>query len=140
MVQDPEKSIRDWFREMERYTQNLDFTRARKLMAADVLAFSTRTNVMTGIDALVEDQWTPTWPRLRDFTYDLDQLHVRVSGDFVLAVVPWNSTGFDSDGRSFLRPGRATIILEQQNGDWLAIHSHYSLAPGTPPTTHRPGA
>ena len=139
MVQDAEHSIREWFREMERHTQNLDFTSARKLMASDVLAFSTRTNVMTGVEALVEEQWTPTWPSLRDFTYDLDQLHVRVSGDFAWAVLPWRSTGFNSDGTSFPRPGRATIIFEQQNGVWLAIHSHYSLAPGTPQTTQRPG-
>ena len=140
MVQNSEESIREWFRDMERHTQNLDFTSARKMMAADVLAFSTRTNVMKGIEALVNEQWKPTWPNLRDFTYNLDQLEVRVSGDFALAVLPWNSKGFDTSGKSFMRPGRATIVFQRQNGAWLAIHSHYSLAPGTPPTTHPPGA
>ena len=56
MVQNTEQSSREWFRELERHTQNLDFTSARKLMAEDVLAFSTRTNVMTGINALVDEQ------------------------------------------------------------------------------------
>ena len=138
MAHDAEQSIREWFQEMERHTQNLDFESARKMMAPDVLAFSTRTNVMTGVDSLVEEQWAPTWPSLRDFTYDLDQLHLRVSGEVAWTVVPWKSTGFNSDGTSFPRPGRATIIFEKRDDAWLAVHSHYSLAPGTPPSTHRP--
>jgi ketosteroid isomerase-like protein len=140
MAQDTEQSIREWFRIMERCFQSLDYATARKLMAEDVIAFSMRTNVMTGIDALVTQQWAVNWPNLRDFTFSFDQLHWGTSGDLAWAVITSNSTGFHPDGTSFVRPGRTTVIFERREGTWLAIHTHYSLAPGTPPTTHRPGA
>jgi len=136
MSQEIEQSIREWFHIMERCFQDLDYATARKLMAEDVLAFSTRTDVMSGIDALVTQQWTHIWPNLRDFTFNFDQLHWGASGDLAWAVITWNSTGFHPDGTSFPRPGRTTAIFERRHGTWLSIHTHYSLAPGTPPTTH----
>jgi hypothetical protein len=57
MSQDTEQSIREWFHVMERCFQRLDYATARKLMADDVVAFSTRTSGMSGIDALVTQQW-----------------------------------------------------------------------------------
>ena len=136
MSQETEQSIREWFHVMEGCFRDLDYDTARKFMADDVVAFSTRTNVMTGIEALVTQQWMPTWPNLRDVSFNFDQLHWGTSGDLAWAIITWNSTGFHPDGTSFPRPGRATVIFERRNGTWLAIHTHYALAPGTPPTTH----
>ena len=39
---------------------------------------------------------------------------------------------FDADGNSFNRPGRATVILQKFEENWLAVHTHFSLLPGTP--------
>jgi ketosteroid isomerase-like protein len=140
MTQDAEQSIRDWFHVMERCFQSLDYATARKLMAEDVIAFSTRTSVMSGIDALVTEQWSVNWPALREFTFNFDQLRWGTSGDLAWAVITSTSTGFHPDGTSFVRPGRTTVIFERRESRWLAIHTHYSLAPGTPPTPHSPGA
>ena len=136
MSQDTEQSIREWFHIMERCFRNLDYATAQKLVAEDVLAFSTRTNVMSGIDALVTQQWMVNWPNLHDFTFNFDQLHWGASGDLAWAIITWHSTGFHPDGTPFPRPGRTTVIFERRNATWLAIHTHYALAPGTPPTTH----
>ena len=53
-------------------------------------------------------------------------------------VATWTSTGFHEDGTPFHRPGRATVILERRDGQWLSVHTHFSLNPGTPPRTHGP--
>jgi ketosteroid isomerase-like protein len=92
--QNPEQSIREWFHIMERCFQNLDYATARKLIADDVIAFSTRTSVMSGVDALVTQQWAVNWPALRDFTFNFDQLHWGTSGDLAWAVITSTSTGF----------------------------------------------
>jgi ketosteroid isomerase-like protein len=138
MSQDTEQSILEWFHVMERCFHSLDYATARKLVAQDVLAFSTRTSVMSGIDALVTQQWEVNWPNLRNFTFNFDQLHWVTSGDLAWAIITSNSTVFHPDGTSFPRPGRTTVIFERREGVWLAIHTHYSLAPGTAPTTHSP--
>ncbi len=36
-------------------------------------SLSTRTSVMSGIDAPVTQQWKVNWPSLRDFTFNFDQ-------------------------------------------------------------------
>jgi len=81
-------------------------------------------------------EWSGIWPNIRDFTIEFDQLHWGASGGLAWAMVPWNSTGFHPDGTAFPRPGRATVIFERRDGKWLAIHTHFSLFPGTPQTTH----
>jgi len=98
--QNPEQSIREWFHVMERCFQNLHYATARKLMAEDVIAFfSTRTSVMSGIDALVTQQWSVNWPALREFTFDFDQLRWGTSGDLAWAVITSTSTAPARGGR-----------------------------------------
>jgi ketosteroid isomerase-like protein len=131
-----EQAIREWFQMLERCVQQVDYQTARGLFAPDVLSFGTRADVVSGLDALVTNQWSGIWPHIRDFTFTLEQLHCGTAGDLAWGIVPWTSTGFHPDGRSFPRPGRATVIFERRHGDWLAVHTHFSLFPGTPPTTH----
>ena len=105
--QNPEQSIREWFHVMERCFQNLDYATARKLMAEDVIAFSTRTSVMSGIDALVTQQWSVNWPALREFTFESAQLCWGTSGDLAWAVIPRRPLGsIPMADRSPARGGR----------------------------------
>ena len=55
-------------------------------------------------------------------------------------VVTWTSLGFDGNHEPFYRPGRATVTLERRDGIWLAVHSHFSLYPGTPQRTFGRGS
>jgi len=73
-----------------------------------------------------------------DFRFTTAQTHVLVSDDASLAVViaPWTSTGFDTEGRPFDRPGRATIVFHRSDRTWIGVHSHLSLNRGVPQTSH----
>lgn len=131
-----EQAIREWFQTLERCVRQVDYQTARQTFAPDVLSFGTRADVVAGLDALVANQWSGIWPNIRDFTINLDQLHWGTSADLAWGIVTWDSTGFHRNGTSFPRPGRATVIFERRHGRWLAIHTHFSLFPGTPPSTH----
>jgi ketosteroid isomerase-like protein len=131
-------ALRRWFEELQACVRDVDFAAGRALFADDVVAFGTRADVVTGLDALVASQWRPTWPNITDFAFRVDQLHTGHAGDLAWGVIPWTSTGYHPDGSPFERPGRATLIFVRRAGRWLAKHSHFSLNPGTPPTSHRP--
>jgi ketosteroid isomerase-like protein len=79
------------------------------------------------------------WPRIEDFQFLVGLMKVVLSPDRLVATaaVPWDSTGFDEDGRTFPRPGRATIVLCRTDvaAPWRCIHTHFSLARGVPPHT-----
>jgi ketosteroid isomerase-like protein len=135
-VTDLQDELRRWFEQFEGYVRRRDFAGGRTLFADDVVAFGTRADVVRGLDTLAANQWQPTWPAIADFTFRHDQLHVEGDGDIAWAVVPWTSTGFHPNGTAFERPGRATLTFARRGGRWLATHSHFSLNPGTPPTTH----
>lgn len=132
------QAIRDWFQTLERSVRQIDYPTMRRHFAPDVLSFGTRADVVSGLDALVANQWSGVWPNIRDFTIDFAQLHWSVSGELAWGIAPWHSTGFHPDGAPFSRPGRATVIFECRQGQWLATHTHFSLFPGTPQTSHGP--
>lgn len=129
-------AIREWFQTLERSVQRVDYQAMRHHVAPDVLSFGTHADVVSGLDALAANQWSGIWPKIRDFTINFEQLHWATEGDLAWAIVPWSSTGFHPDGTPFPRPGRATVIFECRQGKWLATHTHFSLFPGTPATTH----
>lgn len=119
----------------------VDLPAGRRRFARDVVAFGTRADVVAGLDQLYDDQWSRVWPSIEGFRFVLDQLDLIVSPDRLLAVavVPWDSVGFHPDGSRFDRPGRATIVLQRASPDaaWFGVHTHFSLAHGVPPTSHR---
>jgi ketosteroid isomerase-like protein len=140
MVEHPNagRAIRDWFQTLERSVRQVDYQTMRQHFAPDVLSFGTRADVVSGLDALVANQWSGIWPNIRNFTIEFEHLHWGASGDLAWGIAPWHSTGFHPDGTSFSRPGRATVIFEYREGKWLAIHTHFSLFPGTPQSSHGP--
>lgn len=130
--------IREWFQILERSVRQVDYQTMRQYFAPDVLSFGTRADVVSGLDVLVANQWSGIWPNIRDFTINFEQLHWGASGDLAWGIAPWDSIGYQPDGTSYPRPGRATAIFERRHGAWLAIHTHFSLFPGTPQTTYGP--
>jgi ketosteroid isomerase-like protein len=138
MAEQPDvgQTIREWFKTLERSVRQVDYQTMQRHFAPDVLSFGTRADVVSGLDALVANQWSGIWPNIRDFSINFEQLHWGASSDFAWAIAPWNSTGFHADGTPFPRPGRATVIFERRQDKWLATHTHFSLFPGTPPMTY----
>jgi ketosteroid isomerase-like protein len=135
-VAEEHAALRRWFEELQACVRKVDFAAGRALFAEDVIAFGTKADIVGGLDPLAANQWQPIWPNIADFTFLLDHLHAGHDGDLAWGVIPWTSTGFHPDGTPFDRPGRATVIFVRRDGRWLARHSHFSLNPGTPPTTH----
>jgi len=128
----PPEAARAWFAALQECVGGADFARGRGLFASDVVSFGSRVTLARGLDVLEASQWRGVWPYVVDFAFELGELHVGALGPSLWAAVPWRSTGFDEAGAPFDRPGRATVVLERREGRWVAVHSHFSLVPGTP--------
>ena len=115
--------------EMQECVRAVDYARARPLFADDVVAFGTSAAVVEGRDRLEHEQWRNVWPNIRDFTFRLNELHCLGTELWICVIVPWDSIGQRADGDSFSRPGRATLVLSRRGNQWVATHSHFSLAP-----------
>ena len=133
---DPVDAVRQWFALMGRYCASEDYDGAEHIFAEDVVSFGTKMDIVRGRKALREGQWESIWGNITGFRMDLENVHGGGSGDQAWGVVAWTSTGYDSDHKPFHRPGRATVTLERRDGVWLAVHTHFSLYPGTPQRTY----
>jgi ketosteroid isomerase-like protein len=136
---DADAAVREWFQALERCCVAVDYESARAIFATNVASFGTRAEVVVGLGRLQRQQWEGIWPNIRDFRIDLDHMVAGGSESVAWGIAPWTSTGFSEDGTPFDRPGRATVVLERRGDTWLAVHTHFSLNPGTPARTHRPG-
>ncbi|WP_342359622.1 YybH family protein [Terrarubrum flagellatum] len=123
-----------WLDVFAGYVREVDYGSARPLFHPDVLAFGTHRDVISGLDQWMATQWDNVWPKTSDFQFDLDAARILVSDDRSVAtvIVPWTSTGYEKDGSTFDRPGRATMIFHKLDGAWLCVHSHMSLNRGVP--------
>lgn len=127
-----------WLDRFAAFVREVDYGAARPLFHPDVLAFGTHRDIIPGLEAWIATQWDNVWPRTTDFRFDLPGTHVLASPGQEMAVVvtPWTSTGYHPDGTQFDRPGRATMVFNRLDGDWLCTHSHMSLNRGVPQTSH----
>jgi ketosteroid isomerase-like protein len=131
----PIEAVRQWFALMERYCASVDYDGAEGIFAEDVVSFGTTMDIVSGRKTLRRGQWESIWGNISNFKMDLDNVHAHGSGNQAWGVVTWTSVGFDGDHQPFYRPGRATVTLELRDGVWLAVHTHFSLYPGTPQRT-----
>lgn len=134
----PEDAVREWFERLGEYCEAEEYQSARAIVSPDVVSFGTKAELVAGLDTLQHDQWEGIWPYIEDFGFDTGQLHVDGEGDLGWGTAIWTSTGFDEEGTPFHRPGRATVVIERSQGVWRAIHTHFSLFPGTPQRTFGP--
>lgn len=135
--------ITGWFEEWGRLIAAVDYAGARALFRPDVVGFGTFQRTVSGLDALEAGQWRAIWGAISGFTFHTAQLVSGVSGDGCTGwgACPWSSTGYHEDGGAFDRPGRATVLLARATpaDPWLGVHTHISLAPGTPQRTFGAG-
>jgi ketosteroid isomerase-like protein len=127
---DDEAAVREWFERLAAHVQAVDFAGARPIFAPDMVAFGTFTDFMTGRDLAEQMQWRNVWPHIDEFCWRPD-LRVIVSPDRLQAVGMgvFDSTGYQEDGASYDRPGRATVVFGRASTDepWVAQHTHMSL-------------
>ncbi len=134
----PDQAVRQWFELLGRYCAAVDFESARAIFAEDVASFGTLARVVTGVEAVESEQWRGIWPNIADFKIDMETVASGGDGDLAWGMAAWSSTGFHEDGSKFDRLGRATVVLQRRDGQWLAVHTHFSLVPGTPPGSFGP--
>lgn len=132
------EAVEAWFKQLGACCAREDYESARELIADDVVSFGTSANIVEGRDRLEANQWTNIWPYITDFEFDVDSIRSFGSGDFAWGVSVWTSTGYTTTGESFHRPGRATVVLARREDGWRAVHTHFSLFPGTPQETYGP--
>lgn len=138
---DHQQAARDWFARLSAACAAVDYEAGRRIFADDVASFGTKADIVVGLAPLQSNQWEGIWPNIADFRVDLDSVRAGGDGDSAWGIAVWNSTGFDENGEPFTRPGRATVALERRrtsaapDREWLAVHTHFSLNPGTPPRT-----
>lgn len=123
------EQIVGWLDEMQACVRAVDYDRAERIFAPDVVGFGTYASMVHGLKNLRTEQWRHIWSDIREFTFRLDELQCGVEGDLAWAACAWDSVGYRSDGTAFPRPGRMTVILQRREGKWLAIHTHFSLFP-----------
>jgi ketosteroid isomerase-like protein len=123
---------RVWLTDMQACVRAVDYERAHALFADDVVAFGTFAAIVAGRERLEREQWRNIWPTIADFTFRLDELHCLGTDQMLCVVVAWDSLGRRDNGETFDRPGRATLVLERHGERWVAVHSHFSLAPVQP--------
>jgi ketosteroid isomerase-like protein len=131
----PIAAVQEWFARLSQYCATVDYASARLIFAPDVVSFGTKAKIVAGLDALQAHQWEGIWPNILDFRIELDTIHAGGDDTYAWGIASWSSTGFDEAGHPFDRPGRATVILNRRDGRWLAVHTHFSLAPGVPART-----
>jgi ketosteroid isomerase-like protein len=134
----PEAAVAEWFERLGAHCVAGEYAAARAIVAPDVVSFGTKADVVTGLDHLQANQWEGIWPNIEGFGFDHESVHAGGHEDLAWGVATWESVGFDESGEPFHRPGRATVVLERRDGDWLAVHTHFSLFSGTPPRTFGP--
>jgi len=122
--------VRQWFERLAEHVRAVDFEGARPIFAADMIAFGTFTDFMTGRDQAEAVQWRNVWPHIDEFRWRPD-IRAIVSPDRLTAIGMgiFDSTGYAEDGKPYPRPGRATVVFGRPStgSDWVALHTHMSL-------------
>lgn len=122
--------VRRWLECLAEHVRAVDFAGARPLFAADMIAFGTVTDFITGRDEAEAAQWRNVWPHIDAFRWRPD-IRTIVSPDRFTAIgmAIFDSTGYAEDGKPYDRPGRATVVFARKrlDDDWVALHTHLSL-------------
>lgn len=138
-VEAPENAVVEWFARLGEYCAAIDYDAAAPLIDDAVVSFGTKAELAQGFETYRSNQWEYIWPNIENFAFDMDGVHADGQGGLAWGAATWTSTGFDKEGNPYERPGRATVILVREDRDWRAVHTHFSLHPGTPQVTHGPG-
>lgn len=126
-----ESDLDDWLNAFEDCVRTRDLDRGRSLFVEDAAGFGTVASQYADLDGLVGEQWSEVWNRTEGFTFD-EERSSWIGGSQGTVAVTWRSVGVE-DGHQRERTGRATVVIHRyDDGEVLAVHSHFSMTPGTP--------
>ncbi len=118
-----------WLRDFATCVRARDFDRGRTLCSQNIVSFGTVVHIAVGLEQLINQQWSHVWNATQGFDFDYEHMHIGASDDLAWVAAPWASRGFAEDGSSYLREGRATIVLRREHDGWRGIHTHFSTRP-----------
>ena len=113
-----------WLDRFVSAVRNNDLAAGRDLFAPDVVGYGVISDRMLDLDALVDEQWRPTWRQVAAWSVTDVDLAVAAENVAVLAFC-WRRENPDGSGLS----GRATVILRLSADGWVCVHSHLSASP-----------
>lgn len=127
-------SLTCWLNAFSENVRNRNFDGGRALFSDQAIGYGTWTSHMVGLDNLVQKQWCNVWPQTEDFTFDLEHAHFWVDHpdkpSLATIAALWSSRGVNENQEKFIRRGRSTTVLQRgPQGQWQAVHTHYSFAP-----------
>lgn len=130
MTSEGSRAVDAWLDAFAACVRTGEMASARRLFAEDATGFGTVAASYDSLDDLVATQWSDVWPRTADFTFDAVHGHWQ-DADLAVVAATWSSTGTDT-GSPRHRTGRVTLVLERRDAGLVAVHSHFSMTPGTP--------
>ena len=89
--------IKIWFENWGRLVSSLDFSSAAQMFEKDVVAFGTWMDTVESVKNRIESQLKRIWRTIKDFRFLTETLQIHISPDrlFAVAILVWNSTGFE---------------------------------------------
>lgn len=124
-----DRAIDAWLQAFATCVRTQDFESGRELFDVNAAGFGTVTGRYDGLGELVGSQWSGVWKRTEQF--DFDQTDLRwIDSSMCVVAATWQSIGNDG-GERRTRSGRATLVLQLAGDRMFAVHSHFSMDPGT---------
>jgi ketosteroid isomerase-like protein len=118
-------TLASWLDQFVAAVRSDDIDAGRRLFADDAVGYGALTARMLGLESLVAQQWRPTWARVAQWDVtEVDLLLER--DDLAVLAFCWQRLNND-DGATV--PGRATMVLQRVDDQWLCVHSHFSASP-----------
>ncbi len=120
-------AIQRWMEEFAEAVRSQEPERGAELLTPDAVGFGTVVTQYDSRDELERQQWADVWPRTRGFRFD-EIVGCWREPTTTTVAARWSSTDAESGS---IRHGRATLVLIQGDGSVRAVHTHFSLNPGT---------
>ena len=126
------KQVDQWLNDFARCVRERGYEEGKSLCQEQIVSYGTVMRRANGLEDLVSSQWQKVWERTEGFHFLSETAQVWLSQDEsqITVAAEWESTGLANAGGSFLRKGRSTIVLIQEDGGLKAIHTHFSQNPG----------
>lgn len=121
--------IVQWLHDFAAAVRNRDYAAGRSLCDPQIMGFGSVCSKAQDITELEAHQWRQVWGRTSGFEFDSADIHCGGGGGQYWVATSWTSRGVRESGETFERRGRTTIILRENAGRLLAVHTHYSMDP-----------
>jgi putative methionine-R-sulfoxide reductase with GAF domain len=129
MTEQLRQSVMNWLKQFELLINQRAYDQAALLFAEDVFSFGTLQLEMSGLETLKNEQWRRVWPNIHEFKFGKPEIIT----DRKQAVIMcrWSSLAKAKNLEIYHREGRASLVLQDFEGNLKCVHSHLSMMPNT---------